>query len=81
MSDYLNKEKKLAAVKQIAETNEEFVSRKMASLGSYYCQLRSQYKSANTKSGSGTANIKNPTWSFFNYLKFLDDNLIVKGTS
>ena len=53
----------------------------MASLGSYYCQLRSQYKSAKTKSGSGTANIKNPTWSFFNYLKFLDGNLTVKGTS
>ena len=52
----------------------------MASLRSYYCQLRSQYKSAKTKSGSGTAGIK-PIWSFFNYLKFLDDNLTVRGTS
>ena len=47
LSDYLNKDKKSAAVKQIAEqleTNEENVSKKMASLKSYYCQLRSQYK-------------------------------------
>ena len=38
LSDYLNKDKKSAAVKQIAEqleTNEENVSKKMASLGSY----------------------------------------------
>ena len=46
LSDYLTKDKKSAAVKQIAEklkTNEENVSKKMASLS--YCQLRSQYKS------------------------------------
>ena len=53
----------------------------MASLRSYYCQLRSQYKSAKTKSSSGTADIKKPTWPFFNSLKFLDENLTVKGTS
>ena len=53
----------------------------MASLTSYYCQLRSQYKSAKTKSGSGTADIKKPTSPFFDSLKFLDDNLTVKGTS
>ena len=44
LSDYLNKDKKSAAVKQIAEqleTNEENFSKKMASLRSYYCQLRS----------------------------------------
>ena len=81
---YLNKDKKSAAVKQIAEqleTNEENVSKKMASLRSYYCQLRSQYKSAKTKGGSWTADIKKPTWPFFDSLKFLDDNLTVKGTS
>ena len=84
LSGYLNKDKKSAAVKQIAEqleTNEENVSKKMASLRSYYCQLRSQYKSSKIKSGSGTANIKKPTWPFFDTLKFLDDNLTVKGTS
>ena len=53
----------------------------MASLRSYYCQLRSQYKSAKTKSGSWTADIKKPPWPFFDSLKFLDDNLTVKGTS
>ena len=53
----------------------------MASRRSYYCQLRSQYKSAKTKSGSGTADIKKPTSPFFDSLKFLDDNLTVKGTS
>ena len=81
---YLNKDKKLAAVKQIAEqleTNEENISKKLASLRSYYCQLRSQYKSAKTKSSSGTAGVKKPTWPFFDSLKFLDDNLTVKGTS
>ena len=80
----LNKDKKSAAVKQIAEqleTNEENVSKKMASLRSYYCQLRSQYKSAKTKGGSGTADIKKPTWPFFDSVKFLDDTLTVKGTS
>ena len=84
LSDYLNKDKKSAAVKQIAEqleTNEENVSKKMASLRSYYCQLRSQYKSAKTKRGSGTGDIKKQTWAFFDSLKFLDDNLTVKGTS
>ena len=81
---YLNKDKKSAAIKQIAEqleTNEENVSKKRARLKSYYCQLRSQYKSAKTKSSSGTADIKKPTWPFFNSLKFLDENLTVKGTS
>ena len=53
----------------------------MASLRSYYCQLRSQYKSAKTKSGSGTADIKKPTWPFFDSLKFLDDHLTMEGTS
>ena len=53
----------------------------MASLRSYYCQLRSQYKSAKTKSGNWTADIKKPPWPFSDSLKFLDDNLTVKGTS
>ena len=53
----------------------------MASLRSYYCQLKSQYQSAKTKSGSGTADIEKPTWPFFDSLKFIDDNLTVKGTS
>ena len=84
LSDYLTKVKKLAAVKQISEqleANEENISKKMASRRSYYCQLRSQYKSAKTKSGSWTADIKKPPWPFFDSLKFLDDNLTVKGTS
>ena len=51
------------------------------SLRSYCCQLRSQYKSAKTNNGSGTADIKKPTWLFFDSLKFLGDNLTVKGTS
>ena len=83
MSDYLNKDKKSAAVKQITEqleTNEKNVSKKMASLRCYYCQLRSQYKIAKNKNGSGTADIKKPTWPSFDSLKFLDDNLTVKGT-
>ena len=53
----------------------------MARPRSYYRQFRSQHKSAKTKSGSGTADIKKPTWPFFDSLKFLDDNLTVKGTS
>ena len=45
--------------------NEENVSKKMASLRSYYCQLRSQYKSAKTKSSSGTCSMNNVShhWS------------------
>ena len=45
LSDYLNKDKKSAAVKKIAEqleTREENVSKKVASLRSYYCQLRNK---------------------------------------
>ena len=53
----------------------------MTSLRSYYCHLRSQYKSAKTKSGSGMTDIKKTTWPFFDSSKFLDDNLTVKGTS
>ena len=84
LSDYLNKIKKLGAVKQIAEqleANEENISKKMALRRSYYCRLRSQYKNAKTKSGSWTADIKKPTWPFFDFFKVLDDNLTVKGTS
>ena len=84
LSDYLNKIKKLGAVKQIAEqleANEENISKKMALRRSYYCRLRSQYKNAKTKSGSWTADIKKPTWPVFNFFKVLDDNLTVKGTS
>ena len=43
--------------------------------------MRSQYQSAKTKSSSGTADIEKPTWSFFDSLKCLDDNLTVRGTS
>ena len=53
----------------------------MASFKSYYYQLGTQYQSVKTKSGSGTADIEKPTWSFFDALKFLDDKLTVKGTS
>ena len=64
---HLNKDKKSASVKQIAEqleTYEENVSKKTPSLRSYYCQLRSQYKGVKTKSSSGMADIKKPTWPF-----------------
>ena len=53
----------------------------MASLRSYYCQLKSQYQSEKTKSASGTADIKRPTWPILDSLRFLDDNLTVKGIS
>ena len=43
--------------------------------------MRSQHKSAKTKNGNGTADIKKPTWPFFDSLTFLDDNLTVKDTS
>ena len=56
-------------------------AKKMASLRSCYCQLKNQYKSAKKKSGSGTTDIKKPTWPFFDSLKVLDDNLTVKGAS
>ena len=52
VSFHLSKDKQSAAVKQITEqweTNEENVSKKMVSLRSYYCQLRSQYKSVKNK--------------------------------
>ena len=52
VSFHLSKDKKSAAVKQITEqweTNEENVSKKMVILRSYYCQLRSQYKSVKNK--------------------------------
>ena len=65
---YLNKDKKSAAVKQIAEqpeSNEENVSKRMANLRSHYFQLRSQYNSAKIKGGSGTADMKKPTWQVF----------------
>ena len=51
LSDYLSKDKKSTTVKQIAEqleTSKENVSKKLASLRSFYCQLRSQYKRAKT---------------------------------
>ena len=45
LSDYIDKDKKSAAVKPFAEQleiDEGNVSKKMASLRSYYCQLRKQ---------------------------------------
>ena len=55
--DYSIREKRSKAIKEIAEkpkTTEEAVSRKMASLKSYYRLLKQSYKAAKTKSGSGT---------------------------
>ena len=53
--------KRSKAIKEIVErleTTEEAVSRKMASIKPYYCQLKQSYKAANTKSGSETSDIK-----------------------
>ena len=80
----LNKDKKSAAVKQIAEqleTNEENVSKKMTSLRSYYCQLRSQCKSAKTKRRQWNGRHQKTNLAIFRFGKVLDDNLTVKGTS
>ena len=65
--DYSIREKSSKATKEIAEkleTTEEAVSRKMASLKSYYCQLKQSYKAAKAKSRSGTSDVKKPVWSF-----------------
>ena len=60
LSDYFSKDKKSTTVKQIAEqleTSEDNVSKKLASLRSFYCQLRSQYKRAKTTN-----------WAIFRFL-------------
>ena len=62
-----DKDKKSTAVKQIAkqlETNEENNSKKMASLRSYYCQLRSQYKSAKQRATVELPTLKNQLGHF-----------------
>ena len=62
------REKRSKAIKEIAEkleTTEEAVSRKKASLKSYYSQLKYSYKAAKTKSGSGTCDVKKPVWPFY----------------
>ena len=61
------REKRSKAMKDIAEkleTTEEAVSRKMASLKSYYCELKQSYKAAKNESASGTFGIKKPVWPF-----------------
>ena len=61
------REKRSKAMKEIAEkleTTEEAVSRKMASLKSYQCELKQSYKAAKSKSGSGIFDIKKPVWPF-----------------
>ena len=81
--DYSIREKRSKAIKEIAEkleTTEEAVSRKMASLKSYYCQLKQSYKAAKTKSGSGTSDVKKPVWPFYDSLYFLDDNVNSRDT-
>ena len=52
----------------------------MASLKSYYCQLKQSYKAAKTKSGSGTSDVKKPVWPFYDSLYFLDDNVSPRDT-
>ena len=84
LPDCLDGEKKSKAINEISEElpiSEDQVTKKMASLRSYYYQLRSSYDAAKTKSGSGTSDIKRPTWIYFDMLKFLDDNLMAKGSS
>ena len=81
--DYSILEKRSKAIKEIAEkleTTEEAVSRKMASLKSYYCQLKQSYKAAKTKSGSGTSDVKKPVWPFYDSFYFLDDNVNPRNT-
>ena len=76
--DYSIREKRSKALKEIAEklgTTEEALSRKMASLKSYYCQLKQSYKAAKTKSGSETSDVKKPVWPFYDSLYFLADNV------
>ena len=81
--DYLIREKRSKAIKEIAEkleTTEETASRKMASLKSYQCQLKQSYKAAKTKSGSGTSDVKKPVWPFYDTLYFLDDDVNPRDT-
>ena len=81
--DYLDREKNIKAIKEISEElaiSEDQVTKKTASLSSYYCQIRSSYNAAKTKSGNGTSDIKKPTWIYFDMLKFLGDSLTPKGS-
>ena len=76
--------KKNKAIKEISEElaiSEDQVTKKMASLRSCYCRLRSSYNAAKTRSGSGTSDIKKPNWIYFDMLKFLDDDLMPEGSS
>ena len=81
--DYSIHEKRSKAIKKIAEklkTTEEDVSRKMASLKSYYFQLKQSYKAVKTKGGSGTSDVKKPAWPFYDSLYFLADKVNPRDT-
>ena len=77
------REKRSKAIKKIAEnleTTEEAVLRQMASLKSYYCQLKQSYKAAKTKSGRGISDVKKLVWPFYDSLYFPADNVNPRNT-
>ena len=53
----------------------------MASLKSYYFQLKQSYKAVKTKGGSGTSDVKKPAWPFYDSLYFLADKVNSRDTS
>ena len=80
--DYLDKQKKYLALKEIADiigTNSEAVLKKMNSLRSYYGHVRQSCVLSNRKSDGNAIDIKKPTWPYYEHLHFLNDNLIPRS--
>ena len=80
--DYLDKQKKYLALKEIANiigTSSDAVLKKMNSLRSYYGHVRQSCVLSNRKNDGNAIDIKKPTWPYYEHLHFLNDNLIPRS--
>ena len=78
LPDYMNKNKKIQAIKEISEEmgiEQDMLVKEMSSLRKYYVQMRQIYLPSKNKSDSTTNEIKKLTWPYFDSLFFLNESL------
>ena len=82
LPEYMDKTKRQLALREIGiqmALEENIISKKMSSLRTYYANLRSNYL-ASKRSGSGSMQVRKPSWPFYDSLEFLNDNYVPRRT-
>lgn len=81
--EYLDTNKKQLAIKEISVAMSIdciTIGKQMKSLKSYYGSLRQSYEGA-LKNGANIADVKKPTWPYYEMLKFLDENFTPRNSN